>query len=187
MKKLVLLPEELDYIKSMSLDGNVDPMVFLSLSVSDFEAIRAYINDPMTATTFKEAARAMLIGDGRLSTDDDKISPEHIRPIWGDDPLYSIPVHVEAGEDTAATAKAIIKKVIKARKDYKGSGNLTMFTTEDWLSEMLLLEDGIGHPLYPDSAALARKLRVNRIVTVPVMENQYDDDGNELMAIIVSK
>lgn len=154
------------------------------LDITDFDVV-AFIRNEMRGMLDEEAARAMLIGDGRLSTDDDKISPEHIRPVWGDDPLYSIPVEVAAGEDTEKTAKAIIKKIIKARKDYKGSGNLTMFTTEDWLSEMLLLEDGIGHPLYPDSAALARKLRVNRIVTVPVMENQYDDDGNELMAIIL--
>ena len=131
----------------------------------------------------EEIARAILIGDGRLSTDDDKISPEHIRPIWGDDELYAIKAHVTAGADDAATAKNAIRTAIKARKKYKGSGNLTFYTTEDMLTEMLLLEDGIGHPLYADVAALARKLRVNKIVTVPVMESQTS--GSETLAGIM--
>ena len=152
------------------------------LDITDFNVV-AWIKGEMRLMLDEEIARAILIGDGRLSTDDDKISPEHIRPIWGDDELYAIKAHVTAGADDAATAKNAIRTAIKARKKYKGSGNLTFYTTEDMLTEMLLLEDGIGHPLYADVAALARKLRVNKIVTVPVMESQTS--GSETLAGIM--
>ena len=152
------------------------------LDITDFNVV-AWIKSEMRLMLDEEIARAILIGDGRLSTDDDKISPEHIRPIWGDDELYAIKAHVTAGADDAATAKNAIRTAIKARKKYKGSGNLTFYTTEDMLTEMLLLEDGIGHPLYADVAALARKLRVNKIVTVPVMESQTS--GSETLAGIM--
>jgi len=152
------------------------------LDITDFNVV-SWIKSEMRLMLDEEIARAILIGDGRLSTDDDKVDPSHIRPIWGDDELYAIKAHVTAGKDEAATAKAAIRTAIKARKNYKGSGNLTFYTTEDMLTEMLLLEDGIGHPLYADVAALARKLRVNRIVTVPVMENQTA--GGETLAGIM--
>lgn len=142
----------------------------------------AYMKGEMRLMLNEEAARAILVGDGRLSTDDDKIFPNHIRPVWGDDELYTIQVHVTAGANDAATAKAMIRNFIKARKNYKGSGNLVFFTTEDWLSEMLLLEDGMGHELYADEAALAKKLRVRRIVTSPVLENQTS--GGETLAAL---
>lgn len=153
------------------------------LDITDFNVV-SWIKGEMRLMLDEEIARAILIGDGRLSTDDDKISPDHIRPIWGDDELYAVKAHVTAGADDAATAKNAIRTAIKARKKYKGSGNLTFYTTEDMLTEMLLLEDGIGHPLYADVAALARKLRVNRIVTVPVMENQTAG-GETLVGIFV--
>ena len=142
----------------------------------------AYMKGEMRLMLNEEAARAILVGDGRLSSDDDKIFPNHIRPVWGDDELYTIKVHVTAGNTDAATAKTIIRNFIKARKNYKGSGNLVFFTTEDWLSEMLLLEDGMQHELYPDEAALAKKLRVRRIVTSPILENQVD--GSETLAAL---
>ena len=151
--------------------------------ITDFNVV-TWIKGEMRVMLNEEIARAILIGDGRDAADDDKILPDHIRPIWGDDELYAIRANITEGVDDAATAKALIRKAIKARKDYKGSGNLTFFTTEDWLTEMLLLEDGIGHPLYADVAALARKLRVNKIVTVPVMENQANG-SEELAGIIV--
>ena len=151
--------------------------------ITDFDVV-AWIKSEMRQLLDEEVARAILVGDGRESIDDDKISADHIRPIWGDDELFTIRANVKSGADDAATAKALIRKAIKARKEYKGSGNLTFFTTEDWLTEMLLLEDGIGHPLYADATALARKLRVNRIVTVPVMEN-LTNGGEALAGIIV--
>lgn len=151
--------------------------------ITDFNVV-AWIKGEMRKMLDEEAARAILIGDGRSNSDQYKIRPEHIKPIWGDDELYTIPVHVTAGADISQTANNAIKSIIRSRRHYKGSGNLTYFTTEEWLCEMLLLEDGIGHPLYADKEALARKLRVNKIVTVPVMENQTKD-GEALIGIIV--
>lgn len=93
-------------------------------------------------------------------------------------------VGTNANED--AKAKATIKSIIKARKEYKGSGSPTFYTTDDVLTDMLLLEDGIGHPLYADEAALARKLRVKEIVTVPRMEGRKGAKGGDLLGIVVN-
>lgn len=117
-------------------------------------------------------ARAILIGDGRLAASEDKIDEQCIRPIFNDNDLFTIKVQVKTDglTTTEDKIKAAIKQILRARKDYKGAGSPTFYTTEDMLTEMLLLEDGIGHPLYADEAALARKLRVSSIVTVPQME-----------------
>lgn len=153
------------------------------VDITDFDVV-AWIKSEMRMMLDEEIARAILVGDGRLNSDDDKIMPDHIRPIWGDDELYTIKAPVTAGVDDTATARSIIRAALKARKDYKGSGNLAAFMSEDWLTEMLLLEDGIGHPLYPDATALARKLRVQKIVTSPVMEN-LTNNGEKLAMILV--
>ena len=142
------------------------------IDIVDLDVV-AFVKKEMRTMLDEEIARAILVGDGRLTTDDDHISEDCIRPIWKDDAtLYTINKVVETGEDDAETAKNFIRQAIKARKDYKGSGNPVLFTTEDMLTEMLLLEDGIGHMLYANQAALATVLRVSRIITVPVMENQ---------------
>ena len=142
------------------------------IDITDLDVV-AFVKKEMRTMLDEEIARAILIGDGRLTSDDDHISTDCIRPIWTDDPaLYTINKVVETGADDAATAKNFIRTAIKARKDYKGSGNPVLFTTEDMLTEMLLLEDGIGHLLYANQSTLATVLRVSRIVTVPVMENQ---------------
>ena len=142
------------------------------VDIVDLDVV-AFVKKEMRTMLDEEIARAVLIGDGRLPSDDDHISPDCIRPIWTDDPaLYTINKVVETGADDAATAKNFIRAAIKARKDYKGSGNPVLFTTEDMLTEMLLLEDGIGHLLYANQGTLATVLRVSRIVTVPIMENQ---------------
>jgi len=153
------------------------------VDVTDFDVV-AFMKGEMRGMLDEEIARAILIGDGRLSSDDDKIQEAHIRPIATDDELFTIHIPVTAGNDDTATAKAIIRAFIKNRKNYKGSGNLTFFTTEDWLSEMLLLEDGFGHALYNDVNALATKLRVNRIVPVQLMEGKTVD-GVPLVGIAV--
>lgn len=142
-----------------------------AVDVTDFDVV-AYMKGEMRGMLDEEIARAILIGDGRLATDDDKIQEAHIRPIATDDELFTVRIPVTAGSDATATAKAIIRAMIKNRKKYKGSGNLTFFTTEDWLSEMLLLEDGFGHALYNDVNALATKLRVSRIIPVQLLEGQ---------------
>ena len=154
------------------------------IDITDFDVV-AWIKGEMRMMRGEEIARAILLGDGRLPSSDDKIQEAHIRPIWNDADLFTLKAVVTPGADADATAKAVIRKAVKMRKDYRGSGNLTCFTSEDRLADMLLLEDQIGHALYPDEGALARKLRVNRIVTVPLMENMTDGNGNEIAMIIV--
>ena len=157
------------------------------IDITDFDVV-AWIKGEMRMMLDEEIARAILIGDGRLNSDDDKISEEHVRPIVNDADLFTIKAQVitAANADDATKAKAFIRAAIKARKNYKGSGNPTLFTTEDMLTEMLLLEDQIGRPLYESEAQLATKLRVSKIVTVEVMENFMVQGVDPLMGIIVN-
>lgn len=149
------------------------------IDITDFDVV-AWLKREMRMMLDEEIARAQLIGDGRLASDDDHISEDHVRPIAKDSDLFTVKVHVKGND-----VKDIITQIIRSRRYYKGSGNPTFFTTEEYLTEMLLLEDGIGHPLYADEAALARKLRVKEIVTVPVMENQAIGEET-LVGIIVN-
>ena len=157
------------------------------IDITDFDVV-SWLKREMRDMLDEELARAYLIGDGRLASSDDKINEQNIRPIMKDDELFTIQAEVEVASTASAddVAKAFIRKAIKARKDYKGSGNPTLFTTEDLLTDMLLLEDQIGHALYADEAALARKLRVREIVTVPVMEGVQGKNGGELLGLIVN-
>lgn len=142
------------------------------LDITDFDVI-AWIRSEMRMMLEEEIARAILIGDGRESDDEAKISEDHIRPIASDVGLFNPKVLVDSehGATAAEKAKATIDAVIRSRKLYKGSGNPTFYTTEDFVSECLLLEDGIGHKLYKSEAELATALRVRNIVTVEPMEN----------------
>lgn len=157
------------------------------LDITGFDVV-SWLKAEMRTMLDEELARAYLIGDGRLAGSDDKINQDNIRPIAFDDDLYTI--HVDVTVASAATdddkAKAFIRAVIKNRKDYKGSGNPTLFTTEDMLTNMLLLEDELGHSLYADEAALARKMRVRNIVTVPVMEGTNGKGGHPLVGVVVN-
>ena len=139
----------------------------------------------------EEIARAIMIGDGRLASSEDKIKEEHVRPIWKDDELYSVKVKVTyaAGADDNAKAQANIKALIKNRKLYKGSGNPKFYTTEDVLADMLLITDTTGRFIYESVQNLANKLRVSEIVTVPVFDNQVrTEDGHNyaLLGIMVN-
>ena len=162
------------------------------IDITDFDVV-AWIKGEMRMMLDEEIARAILIGDGRNPSSDDKIQDSHIRSIWKDDDLFSIKVPVTA-EQGVAHAKSLIKKIIKARAQYRGSGNPNFYTTESVLTEMLLLEDGIGHFLYPTKQALATALRVNDIITVPVFEQagtRSETVGNvtteyDLLGIIVN-
>ena len=155
------------------------------IDITDFDVV-AWIKSEMRTMLDEEIARAILVGDSRGSTDEDKISEEHIRPIVNDAPLFTIKATVAEGTTDEATAKNFMKAAIKARKDYKGSGTPTLFTTEEWLTNMLLIEDGIGHPMYKSEAEVATAMRVSNIVTVPVMEGFKDAQNKELMGIIVN-
>ena len=161
------------------------------IDIVDFDVV-AWLKREMRVMLDEEIARAALVGDGRVSSSDDKIDPIHIRPIWTDDDFYTIKqtVSVASSDNDSTIAKNFIKQCIKARKNYKGSGNPTLYTTEDMLTDMLLLEDTTGRVIYESTAKLATTLRVKEIVTVPVMENltRTDDSSkvHTLLGIIVN-
>lgn len=142
------------------------------VDITDFDAV-GWIKGEMRVMLNEEIARAGLIGDGRSAADDDKISELNIRPIWTDDDLYSVKVSVSvATNDTSDDkAKNFIRAVIKNRRKYKGSGNPTLFCTEELLDDMLLITDTTGRDIYDDIDKLKRKLRVKDIITVPVMDD----------------
>ena len=160
------------------------------IDITDFDVV-AWIKGEMRLMLNEEIARAILIGDGRDAMSPDKINEGCIRPIAKDDPLFTIkvPVTVKNQASGAEKAKQVIDSVIRSRKHYKGSGNPTLFTTEDWLTEMLLLEDGIGHKLYKTESELATALRVSKIVTVELLEGQTIDikTGEEGSQVVVKK
>lgn len=133
-----------------------------------------------------ELARAFLLGDGRDPGEDDKIDELCIRPILTDDDMYTIKYTVTDGKDfhndfnsaseNDSEAKGVIRAAIKSRKDYKGSGNLTFFTTEDLVTELLLIEDQNGRRIYESEQALCTALRVKSIVTIPELaQEKYAD------------
>lgn len=153
------------------------------LDITDFNVV-AWIKAEMRMMLEEEAARAILVGDGRSTASADKISEDHIRPIYKDASLYTIRVNVAEGSTDAETADAIIKAAVRGRKNYRGSGNTVMFTTASWHTEMALLEDKMGRPLYDTDEKLRNKMRVSDIVDVEPMENQTYN-GKELAAIIV--
>ena len=157
------------------------------LDITDFDVV-AFVKREMRMMLEEEIARAILIGDGRLTDSDDHISDQHIRSIANDHELYAIHHKVVAKEDTPeAKAKAMIQESLRARKDYKGSGEPTLFCSESVLTEMLLLEDANGRVIYDSVAKLATAMRVKEIVTVPVMEGaQNNDKSKNILGIIVN-
>lgn len=142
------------------------------IDITDFDVV-AYIKQEMRVMYDEEIARAALLGDGRTPGTDDKIDENCIRPIIKDDKFYTVPVYVGT---TVTDYNELIKQIIRARKEYKGSGNPTFYTTEDVLTEMLLLEDKMGRTLYETVDKLCTKLRVSKIETVEAMEaDAYKD------------
>lgn len=161
------------------------------IDITDFDVV-AWLKSEMRMMLDEELARAFLVGDGRLSSSDDKINEQNIRPIWKDDDLYTIKSSIEVAADATSDqkAKAFIRAIIKARKNYKGSGEPTLYTTEDMLTDCLLMEDTNGRIIYDSTAKLANMLRVKEIVTVPVMEGltrtTTDSKTMALMGIVVN-
>ena len=177
LMKRTTIPQTIYKKQKMDRDDIVD--------ITDMDVV-AWIKSEMRMMLNEELARAILIGDGRLISDEAKISEDHIRPIVSDAPLFTIKTTVAVGDDDEKTAKNFMKAAVRARKDYKGSGNPVLYTTEEVLTEMLLIEDGIGHPMYKSEAEVATALRVSRIVTVPVMEGFKNASNQDLMGIIVN-
>nr|DAF18935.1 MAG TPA: major capsid protein [Caudoviricetes sp.] len=161
------------------------------VDITDFDVV-AWLKSEMRTMLDEEIARAILVGDGRVSSSDDKINEQNIRPIYTDDSLYTIREQLKFSATATADekAKAFIRQSIKARKEYKGSGSPVLYTTEDVLTDCLLLEDTTGRIIYDTVEKLATALRVKKIVTVPVMEGykKTGDDSKEysLMGIIVN-
>jgi hypothetical protein len=161
------------------------------IDITDFDVV-AWLKSEMRLMLDEEIARAILVGDGRLASSDDKINESNIRPIWKDEDLYNIKstIEVDAAANADQKAKAFIRACIKSRKNYKGSGTPTLYTTEDMLTDCLLLEDTTGRIIYDTEEKLRTALRVSSIVTVPVMEGLKRDDGEgnslDLLGIIVN-
>lgn len=155
--------------------------------IASFDVV-SWLRNEMRYKLNRELALAYILGDGRQAASEDKIDENCIRPIFNDADLFTIKVQVATTglSKVEDKYKAFIKQVIRSRKEYRGSGTPAMFTTEDALTEMLLLEDGMGRPLYADEAALARKLRVSKIVTVPEMDGRKGAKGGDLAAVIVN-
>ena len=180
--KRTTLPTTVYKLQKMDRDDVID--------ITDFDVI-AWLKQEMRGMLDEELARAFLIGDGRDGSDDSKINEQNIRPILGDNATYTVARTLTrtSGETNSDFAKDFIKDVIKSRKEYKGSGNPILFTTEDLLTEMLLIEDKIGHRIYKTEAELATALRVSKIVTVPVFEGHKREVGGNnyaLMGILVN-
>ena len=160
------------------------------IDITDFDVI-AYLKSEMRVMLDEELARAFLIGDGRSAEANDKINPINIRPVWGDSETYTVKRVLERtqGASDEAFAKAFIKDVIKSRKLYKGSGNPTLFTTEDMLTNMLLIEDKNERVVYDTVEKLKTALRVSDIVTVGPMEgaNRKDEHNQyNLLGVLVN-
>lgn len=160
------------------------------LDITDFDSV-SWVRSEMKIMLDEEKARAILIGDGRQSDSDDKISEEHIRPVVTDVPLFNttVLVSVSANATESEIAKATINAIIKSRKRYKGSGSPDFYTTTDVTTDMLLLEDGIGHKLYKTDSELATTLRVKEIIEVEPMEGYevtYKEKKYPLIGTIVN-
>ena len=158
--------------------------------ITDFDIV-VYIKEEMRIMYDEEVARAILVGDGRNPLSPDKIKEANIRPIWKDDDLFTVKraIAVTTATTDQNRAKMLIKNIIKSRKLYKGSGNPTLFITEDLLSDMLLIEDTTGRLIYDSLDKLKNVLRVNSIVEVPIFDGLYRIDGADtkyLAAILVN-
>lgn len=157
------------------------------VDITDFDVV-AWLKSEMRMMLDEELARAFLIGDGRIPSSDDKINEQNIRPIYNDDDLYTVKAVIEVAQNatTEEKTKAFIKSVIKNRKEYKGTGSPTLYTTEDVVSDCLLLEDANGRFIYDSIDKLKNVLRVADIVTVPVMEGAKGKNQGDLLAILVN-
>ena len=150
-----------------------------------FDVVKMMRNE-LSVMVDEELARCSMIGDGRGVAAPDKISELNIRPIYTDDDVYSIKVTVQVPSDATEdeVAKAVIKGIIKKRKEYKGSGRPMFFMNPDYLADMLLLEDGIGRSLYPTENELSTKLRVSELVEVPIFENVTRTSGGKTLNLV---
>ena len=139
------------------------------VDIVDLDVV-AWIKWEMRFMLEEELARAILIGDGREVDDEDKIDEDHLRPIAWDNDMYAHQIVVPAN----TTSEGLVESVIRARKNYKGTGRPDFYTTDDVITDMLLIKDKMGRYVYDDEQSLANKLRVGRLIPVDVMEDESD-------------
>ena len=154
------------------------------IDITDIDVI-AWVKKEMRMMLDEELARAFLVGDGRSSLSKDKIKQDNIRAIYLDDDFFSVkyPIVVSANATREAKAEAFIDECVRSRKLYKGSGNPVMYTTEDQVTDCLLLKDLNKHRLYKTIDELATALRVSKIITVPVMEGLTRNANGKTMEL----
>lgn len=152
--------------------------------IEDFD-MAMWLKGEMDVMLNEEQARAILIGDGRASDSEDKIKSDHIRPIASDVDLYNTKIEIANGSTTEEQARNFINQVIKSRKKYKGSGNPDLYTTEDMVTDMLLIENKIGEKVYKTLGELATTLRVGEIIPVEPMEDSTIN-GKSILGVLVN-
>lgn len=135
------------------------------IDVTDMDVI-AFTKGEMRLMIDEELARAVLVGDGRLASSDDKIGTDHIRPIAADADLFTIKKQL-IGADIAAIAEKFVDEFVIAMDEYRGSGNPTMFIRQDLFTRLMLLKDKDGRRLYKTPAELATVLMVGEVVKMP--------------------
>lgn len=172
LEKRVTTPTTIYKKQKLDRDDIVD--------ITDLDVV-AWLKGEMRVMLDEEIARAVLIGDGREIDDEDKINEEMIRPIAYDDDFYTHKVVIPAN----ITGDGVTEHMLRARPKYRGRGNPTLFVTEDFLTDMLLVKDKMGRRLYPTAQDFANAVRVSNIVTVDVMDNQ-DLNGGDLVAVMVN-
>ena len=175
-------PQTIYKLQKMDRDDMID--------ITDFDAWK-WVKGEMRMMLNEEIARAILIGDGRDALSKYKIKEDNIRPVINDAPLFNtkVAVRVSTGADEQARAKAMVNAIIRSRKKYKGSGRPTFYTSEDTLTDLLLLENAIGEKIYKTEAELATALRVSEIVTIELFEEQKVKVGSNekpLLGVIVN-
>lgn len=155
------------------------------IDITDMDVV-AFLKMEMRIMLDEEIARAGLVGDGRAVDAEDKINATNIRPIYGDADLFTIKEKVSVPSDATNAEKTelYIETILRARKNYKGSGNLVFFTTSDVVTTMLLAKDTTGRRLYSNEAELCAALRVKSIVEVPVMEGMGRVDGTDNLTLV---
>ena len=144
------------------------------IDITDFDVV-AWLKREMRGKLEEELSRAILVGDGRSSIDEDKIKETNIRPILNDDDLYTIKAAIGTGD----AATEFIRTSIKARSEFEGTGLPNLYIDGGMLADLLLLEDTNGRFIYPDVATLAKTLRVKEIIEVPVMKGLERDARDE--------
>lgn len=181
--KRVTLPQTVYKKQKLDRDDIID--------ITDFDVV-GWLKAEMRIMLNEELARAVLIGDGRLSSSEDKINPMNIRPVWTDEDMYTIHylVTIPADADGSAEAEAMIEAANRSRKNYKGSGSPVAYLDTETLTTMLLAKDKIGRKLYNTTTELASAMRVREIVEVPPMEGQTrtasDGKKYQLLGLIVN-